>query len=509
MVFRRLAATSGLDVNEGCEESGNSLHTLSCVIWEDSTGGLIMTDSKVKTKFDRPSYIARSKSLRDLLRDLRKAELWLLIAAVAAFLASAFFVVKYFVGGEMTPETWTSEQWLNACLGLGITAVITAAQAFLYASGYKGPAAIIATFIVVFFGLFSEISQSMEREDATVRHRSENSVVFQAAVGSINTLASSAASISNEQRALADTRAQLAYWQDLKAQKTAQHESVKYSHKTLDRRIADYERKLASYNHQVTLQDQTRSSLLSSAINQAKQLEYDEDKHYAMIRLIKAFLGVTGIWASFLFSVIIIGTFEYAFHFVGAYVADHRAALLSLGRDSHGNIINTPDGIPLAAQLASGGNIPKDHANQLRNEYLDWVSPERNERMSVTMPTENSQKLGGIETEENKIADMTQKRFFKIIYTDVRNRILNGELKPTIRPVTDAVGEIIREKGERMGIKASLIGKPQRQEIAETILRTLEQETVVELNADGGVGKPKYVLAPRYAEAMQFNKVAI
>ena len=467
-----------------------------------------MTDSKLKTKFDRPSFIARSKSLRDLLRDLRKAELWLFIAAIAAFLASAFFVVKYFVGGDMTPETWTSEQWMNALLGLGITAVITAAQAFLYASGYKGPAAIVATFIVVFFGLFSEISQSMEREDATVRHRSENSVVFQAAVGSIGTLANSASSISNEQRALADTRAQLAYWQDLKVQKTANHESVKYSHRSLDKKIADYERKLESYSSQVVMQDQTRSNLLSSAITQAKQLEYDEDKHYAMIRLIKDFLGVTGIWASFLFSVIIIGTFEYAFHFVGAYVADHRAALLSLGRDSHGHIINAPDGIPLAAQLASGGSIPKDHANQLRNEYLDWVSPDRNERLPTALSADNIQKDPS-ESEENKVTDMTQKRFFKIIYTDVRNRILNGEVKPTIRPVTDAVGEIIREKGERMGIKASLMGKPQRQEIAETILRTLEQETIVELNAEGGVGKPKYVLAPRYTEAMQLNKVAI
>lgn len=468
-----------------------------------------MTDFKVKTKLDRPSFIARSKSLRDLLRDLRKAEVWLFIAAIAAFLASAFFVVKYFVGGDMTPETWTSEQWMNAFLGLGITAVITAAQAFLYASGYKGSAAIVATFIVVFFGLFSEISQSMEREDATVRHRSENSAVFQAAVGSIGTLANSAGNISSEQRALADTRAQLAYWQDLKAQKSANHESVKYSHRTLDRKITDYERKLRSYNQQVSMQDQTRSTLLSSAINQAKQLEYDEDKHYAMIRLIKSFLGVTGIWASFLFSVIIIGTFEYAFHFVGAYVADHRAALLLMGRDSHGQLINTPEGVPLAAQHEGRGIIPKDHANQLRDEYLDWVSPERSERSSATMPTENLQKLEATESEENKVADMTQKRFFKIIYTDVRNRILNGEVKPTIRPVTDAVGLIIREKGERMGIKASLMGKPQRQEIAEAILRTLEQETVVELNAEGGVGKPKYVLAPRYAQAMQLNKIAV
>ncbi|MEZ5447914.1 MAG: hypothetical protein R3E89_02440 [Thiolinea sp.] len=150
-----------------------------------------MTDLTQNTKPGRPTYLVRTKSLREILADLRKAEVWLMIAAFAAFLASAFFVVKYFVGGDMHPEIWTGEQWMNACLGLGITAVITAAQAFLYASGYKGHAALIATFVVVFFGLFSEISQSMEREDATVRHRSENSAVFQATLGSISTLATS------------------------------------------------------------------------------------------------------------------------------------------------------------------------------------------------------------------------------------------------------------------------------------------------------------------------------
>ena len=94
-----------------------------------------MKDLKQNTNLDRPAFIIRTKSLRDILADLRKAELWLTIAAVAAFLASAFFVVKYFVGGDLTPESWNSEQWMNALLGLGITAVITSAQAFLYASG--------------------------------------------------------------------------------------------------------------------------------------------------------------------------------------------------------------------------------------------------------------------------------------------------------------------------------------------------------------------------------------
>jgi len=272
----------------------------------------------------RVELIKKNKSVRGITQSLRKAELWLFIAAIAAFLASAFFVVKYFVGGDMTPQSWDGEQWVNAVLGLGITAIITAAQALLYASGYKGPAAVIATVVVVFFGLFSEISQSMEREDATVRHRSENSQVFQAALSGVSQLAKPQAVASPYAAQLADAEARLS---DCLRKVT---EGVYKDCAKSQGRVAS----LRDQNQQaMAASTQAASTALPAAIAAAKQLEYDEDKHYAMIRLIKEVIGVTGIWASFLFSLIIIGTFEYAFHFVGGYVADHRAALLELGHD--------------------------------------------------------------------------------------------------------------------------------------------------------------------------------
>lgn len=274
----------------------------------------------------RVELIKKNKSVRGLQRSLRKAEAWLFIAAIAAFLASAFFVVKYFVGGEMTPSLWDGEQWVNACLGLGLTAVITAAQALLYASGYKGPAAIVATVIVVFFGLFSEISQSMEREDATVKHRSENSLVFQAAVGSINNLSAKAsAPVANPYSTqIADAAMKLEQCKARLAQGKEKH------CKGVEARVQSLQEQAANVMHMTS---SNTTTALTAAISAAKQLEYDEDKHYAMVRLIKDFLGVTGVWASFVFSLIIIGTFEYAFHFVGSYVADHRQALLELGHD--------------------------------------------------------------------------------------------------------------------------------------------------------------------------------
>lgn len=473
-----------------------------------------MTHWHTNTKLDRPTEIINTKSLHDIVEDLKKAQSWLLIAAVAAFLASAFFVVKYFVGGNMQPDTWSMEQWMNAALGLGITAVITAAQAFLYSSGYKGAAAIIATFIVVFFGLFSEISQSMEREDVTVRHRSENSEVFKATVQSIGQVSAQLNKVTPQHQAYAEAQSQLRYWQDLKAQKNANHTAVKYSHNTLDRYIAEYQRQAMALQAQVQLADHSRASLLTSAVQQAKALEYDEDKHYAIIRLIKEGLGVTAIWATFIFSFIIIGTFEYAFHFVGNFVANHKKALWLLGRDSTGALIE-----PAANNSVNEQGIPRDYGNELRDDYLDYVTPERKQRLdeldqarSASMHSDHAQEASHIahntaSESSAKVRDITQERFFKVLYAEVRDRIEHGELRPTVRPVTDVVTEVVRHQASLLGLKPSALGKPQRQSMAEQMLLRLEKDGVIVPNDEGGIGKAKYVLAPKYQQKLQATQL--
>lgn len=481
--------------------------------------GFIMTDSNTNTNLDRPAHLVATKSLHDILSDLRKAEAWLLMAAFAAFLASAFFVVKYFAGGEMDPPNWTGEQWANAMLGLGITAVITAAQAFLYASGYKGPAAIVATVIVVFFGLFSEVSQSMEREDTTVRERSEGSPVFQAALGSIQNLSVQAAAPSGATTQLAAARGKLArheaelaacrakYRTDTRIQQCERYEHDK---------IAEARGELAAAEAAAGSSATMVGSALSAAITQAKTLEYDEDKHYAMIRLLKDLFNIGGIWASFLFAVIIIGTFEYAFHFVGSYVADHKRALLLLGRDTRGELIHADDNLAVAVGVTgttTPNGIPRDFGNAERDQYLNQITPERTELTDAvnvrlhpeTMPEvtmdnpADTPETSRPDPPEAKVRDLTRERFFKLIYMEVRSRILNGDVKPTVRPVTDAVTDVIRHHTKSLGLQPSLIGKPERQKIAEKILEKLERETVLELNPQQGVGKPKYLLASRWA----------
>ena len=297
----------------------------------------MITMEKLDTLRGKPEELKDMKSVRQLVDDLRKAN-WLLgLAGVAAFLASAMFVVKYFVGGDLTPSVWTGEQWANAWLGFGITLVVTFGQGLLYASGYKGPAALVATFIVVSFGLFSEVSQSMEREDATVRHRSENSPLFQAALGSISKLSETAATPSPAQQQLAAAQGEVSRWEAEQQKKAECHTCSEYSTRTIGSRLAEAQGRVATAREQVAAYQTHNATALSSAIAQAKLLEYDEDKHYGMIRLLKHLLGVEGIMASFLFSVVVIGTFEYIFHFIGTYVGNHRKALQLLGLNADGS----------------------------------------------------------------------------------------------------------------------------------------------------------------------------
>jgi hypothetical protein len=462
-----------------------------------------MSQSKPNAQTERVAVLLENKSVYDLRKDLNNGEVWLKLAAVAAFLAAAFFVVKYFVGGDMHPDTWTGEQWANAALGLGITAVITAAQAFLYSSGYQGPAATAATVIVVFFGLFADISQSMEREDATVRHRSENSQVFQAALGSIGTISASGQLLSGEQKALADTQAQLQHWQALKMDKNANPSRVVQSHKVIDRTIARLQQNYLSLQQQNHMQTQNRASLLTGAIAQAKALEYDEDKHYAMIRLLKDIFGVSGVWASFLFSLIIIGTFEYAFNFVGAYVNDHKKALRALGLDTQGNPIHPHAKHEVIAQR----HIPKDYANNLREQYLKTTQAEASassvdlSQADFTQATATAEPVveplanaDASPLQVDVMSDSTRSQLFKLTFLAVRKAIINGDLKPTVRPVTDAVTQVIRQHTKTLGLQPALIGKPERQKMAEQILEKLAQEHILELNTETGIGKPKYLV---------------
>ena len=469
-----------------------------------------MTLEKLDTLRGKPEELKDMKSVRQLVDDLARANWLLWLAGVAAFLASAMFVVKYFVGGDLTPSTWTGEQWINACLGLGITLVVTFGQGLLYASGYKGSAALVAVCIVVFFGLFSEVSQSMEREDATVRHRSENSPLFQAALGSINKLADTAAAPSPAHQALAAAQGQVHRWEAEQRKKAQCHTCSEYSTRTIGSRLAEAQGRVAAAREQVAAYQTSNAAALSTAIAEAKVLEYDEDKHYGMIRLLQHLFSIEGIVASFLFSVVIIGTFEYIFHFIGAYVGNHRKALQLLGLNADGSPFEPAPTLPaLPAPPASvsssaglAGMVPADRfaRDWLRMDYSTTnparpmpgfappVSPVppgvvgnvsnltgkvHNQGRGTGTPIDDrgANGKGAVKYLTGKVGEGNEVQVAESVYLTLCKLVRGGQLRPS-RP------------GLKQALQQMQVGNNQveRQAMADLILQHMEQDGVVSRN---------------------------
>lgn len=216
----------------------------------------------------------------------------------------------------------------------------------------------------------------MEREDATVRHRSENSPVFQTALGSIGKLTDKAAAPSPAQQALAAAQGEVHRWEAEQQKKAQCHTCSEYSTRTIGSKLAEAQGRVAAAREQVAAYQSSNAAALSTAIAQAKALEYDEDKHYGMIRLLKHLFSVEGIVASFLFSVVVIGTFEYIFHFIGTYVGNHRKALQLLGLNADGSPFEPAPSLPALPSSAQPspplpGMIPADRfaRDWLRMDY--------------------------------------------------------------------------------------------------------------------------------------------
>lgn len=96
------------------------------------------------------------------------------------------------------------------------------------------------------------------------------------------------------------------------------------------------------------------------------------------------------------------------------------------------------------------------------------------------------------------LQNLSRERFFKLLYLESRSAVLNGNCKPTTSAVMGLIADTIRQHTQALGLQPSLIGKPERQTIAEKILEKLHQEQVLELSPDQGVGHPKYTLAARW-----------
>ncbi len=289
-------------------------------------------------KLERWQDLVQQKSPEELWYDLQNARFWFRLTATAAFIASLFFSVSYFCGGNLSPTEWDGENWGNAGLAVLITGAITIWQYKLYLvrSSHATKATLFAAALAAFFGVFTEVSHSLSREDASVEHRSQSSPVFQALLQQVQGAGTIAPASTGFESEIAKAKTELATANMKLARCKANVESGKWKDcLESTARVDGINAKIASLNdmasERVNGQIQAQQAQTLSLVDKAKAMEYDEDKHYGMIKVLKKLFGVESLIASLIFSLIVMGTFEYAFHWQGTYTADLEYALRSLG----------------------------------------------------------------------------------------------------------------------------------------------------------------------------------
>lgn len=243
-----------------------------------------------------------------------------IIAAITAFLMSAYFVVGYFAGHLRIWE-WDGSQWAQAVPSIGLVGVMTAYQFFLYSQGDVAggkKATYIAVFVAVAFSLLSEIGQGMERDNIRMETKSQQSLTYLATLEAIK--GATGASYNPYAADLQTAQMKLAQCQQRMAQGKEKHcEGSKA-------RVDAVNQMIATSN----ASSQQRALALAST---AKTMEKDETNYHPLVNFIREALGATGTIASFMLSLTLISFFEYAFHYLGGQFAKARAHLMNHGYD--------------------------------------------------------------------------------------------------------------------------------------------------------------------------------
>lgn len=349
-----------------------------------------------------------------------------LVAAVTAFLASAYFTIGYFAGHLRVYEYGYTE-WLNFLVGFGITLALTLFQYFLYSRDkgkHGGKAAVAATVVAVCFGLLSEIGQGMERDEARMLARSAESGTYKAVIGALNNAPSAkinpyAGQLAEAERKLAQCREQLAKGKTPHCNGDAQRvESLKAS---------------------AASAESTAASTSLALVDKSKQLERDEKNYHPLVNLARTTLGFSAIVASFLVSLTIVGFFEYAFHHLGHNFADAKELLLDNGYDVSRKVrtpprkidsldsVNAPYSAPISAFVDSSKLSVKEFAEKAEEALKR--TPE-NIAMSLAKTQHHSEQFyKGV---ANKLSNDDFKRN---LLKSIKHLILTGDMSPALPDV--------------------------------------------------------------------------
>jgi len=263
-------------------------------------------------------HYARYYTLEQLKQFYSTASLGFICASFASWALMSFFIGQFFAGAEFEyMHEWRAIQYVYAAMGIALATAITIAEAVLFNSGRAREYLLVMGFSVG-FSIFAESAATMQREQSTVAFKSTQSEVYKATIRAVDVLATTS-TLTPAQIQL--SRLQASFEEAKKLGKQAAMD-------VLQARILRLEQ-------QAELEQANRTQSLQNTIGQAKELEYDETKHQAMIRFLAEVFGLSHVVSSALLAFFLILTFKICFHYLGSQrQLNERAISINTGQIS-------------------------------------------------------------------------------------------------------------------------------------------------------------------------------
>lgn len=266
----------------------------------------------------KAAYDAKYYTLGQLRQFFATASLGFICASFASWALMSFFIGQFFAGAEFEfMSEWRTIQFVYAVMGISLASAITLAEMVLFNTGRAREYLLVVGFAVG-FSVFAETAATMQREQSSVAFRSTQSEVYKATVKAVDTLAT-ASTLTPAQLKLSQLQASYVEAKQL---------GNKGAMEALQARILRLEQ-------QAELEQANRVTALQTTIGQAKDLEYDETKHQAMIRFLAEVLGFSHVVSSALLAFFLILTFKICFHYLGFMrQSKQRSILIATGQIS-------------------------------------------------------------------------------------------------------------------------------------------------------------------------------
>ncbi len=248
----------------------------------------------------KAAFEARFYTVEQLQAFHNKASLGFKFAVLASWFLSAFFIGQFMAGSEFEyMSEWRTMQFIYASMGIFLATALTFGEMLLFNSGRMREYWFLAA-VLICFGVFAEGAATMQREQMSVKFKSEQSPVFKATLNAANQLAKAPA-LSPSQIRLANVQNQL--------------ENARRNNDAVQ--VANLQGRVSQLENQINMEMANTQHLLSTTLSKAKELEYDETNHQAIIRLMSELFGISHVISSSLLAFFLIITFKMCAHYLG------------------------------------------------------------------------------------------------------------------------------------------------------------------------------------------------